>query len=290
MDDNNNLENLIDELSSQLADSYYQYIQVLGTITETTEKYYDGGHSRFVSDKSALIAEQLGMNEEDVMEVKMAGLLHDIGKLGFSEPLLFKFPTEMTQQEYINYTKHSEFGYNILNQSKLLSNIAEIVYQHHEKLDGSGFPRHFTRDNIHPAARIIIVVDYYHNQISKIKRSRLENNNGITSTHNYIESSKDRFAAAMNYLHKKKNILFEAKVVEKFTDIMETERKMMGSKIVAKLPVNIIEPGMIFAEDYYTNYGMLIAAKGERITKESHRALKRCIENGEMPSKILVIK
>jgi len=64
----------------------------------------------------------------------------------------------------------------------------------------------------------------------------------------------------------------------------------MGSKTVVKLPVNVIEPGMIFAEDYYTNYGMLIAAKGERITTESYRALRRCMENGEMPSKILVIK
>lgn len=290
MDENSNIEQLIEDLSSQLADSYYQFIQVLATITETTEKYYDGGHSRFVSDKSALVAEQLGMSEEDVIEVKMAGLLHDIGKLGFSEPLLFKFPTEMTQQEYLNYTKHTEFGYNILNQSKLLSNIAEIVYQHHEKLDGSGFPRHLTRENIHPAARIIIVVDYYHNQISKIKRSRLESNTGITNTHSYIESSKDRFAASMNYLHKKKNILFEAKVVDAFTDIIETERKIFGSKIVVKLPINAIEPGMIFAEDYYTNYGMLIAAKGERITKESYKALYRCIESGEMPSKILVIK
>ncbi len=286
----NNLETLVSELSAKLADNYFHFIHLLGTITETTEKFYDGGHSRFVSDKSSLIAEQLGMNEVDVMEVKVAGLLHDIGKLGFQDTLLFKFPSEMTQQEYLNYTKHTEFGYNILMQSKLFKNVAEIVYQHHEKLDGSGFPKHLTKDNIHPAAKIIVVVDYYHNQISKIKRLRTESNNGITNAHAYIEGSKDRFAATMNYIHKKKNILFEQKVVEIFTEIIETERQTMGSKTVVKLPVNVIEPGMIFAEDYYTNYGMLIAAKGERITTESYRALRRCMENGEMPSKILVIK
>ncbi len=285
-----NIESLIDDLSSQLANSYYQFANILSTIAETTEKYYEEGHSRFVSDKSAMIAEQLGMTDEDIMEVKIAGLLHDIGKIGFTEPLLFKYPTEMTQQEYLNYTKHSEFGYNILKRSRLFNNIAEIIYQHHEKLDGSGFPRHLTKENIHPAAKIIIVVDYYHNQIAKTKRSRLETNTSITNTNQYIENSNDKFAATMNYLHKKKGILFESKVVDTFTDIIVNERKMLGSKMVVKLPINILESGMIIAEDYYTSYGMLIAAKGERITKEAFKCIQRFIENGELPSKILVIK
>ncbi|HRP02939.1 MAG TPA: HD domain-containing protein [Candidatus Kapabacteria bacterium] len=290
IEESKNNDDIIEVLSSQLANSYYQFAGMLSTISETTEKYYDGGHSRFVADKSAIIAEQLGMSEVEIVEVRIAGMLHDIGKLGFPDPLLFKFPNEMTQQEYIHYTKHAEFGYNILNQSSLFKNIAEIVYQHHEKLDGSGFPRHLIRENIHPAARIIIVVDYYHNQISKIKRTRFESSQSITNTSSYIESTKDRVVATMNYLHKKKNILFEAKVVDAFTDVMEIERKVMGAKVVMKLPINVIEPGMIFAEDYYTSYGMLIAAKGERITNDSFKALQRCIENGEMPSKILVIK
>lgn len=56
------------------------------------------------------------------------------------------------------------------------------------------------------------------------------------------------------------------------------------------MAVNAVELGMIFAEDYYTSYGMLIAAKGEPITKDSRKALMRCMENGEIPSKILIIK
>lgn len=164
------------------------------------------------------------MNEEDEMEIKIAGLMHDIGKIGFQETLLFKFPNEMTQVEYTQYTKHSEFGYNILNNSKLFHNISEIVYQHHEKLDGSGFPRHLTKEQIHPSAKIIVVVDYYHNSISKIKRNRTETNNSITNTLSYLEDSKDRYISTMNYLEKKKNILFEPKVVDLLTEIIEGER------------------------------------------------------------------
>jgi putative nucleotidyltransferase with HDIG domain len=285
------LENLVDNLSQQLAEGYFQVVKMLTIITETTEKYYEGSHSRFVSDKSALIAEQLGMSDEDVIEVKVAGLLHDIGKLGFPEPLMYKFPSEMSQQEYINYTKHCDLGYNILKQYKNFETIAEMVYQHHEKIDGSGFPHHLQKDQILAGAKIIVVAEYFHNQMYKTKRIKSEqNSNQFTSTSSFLESTKERYAATMNFLNRKKGIIFERKVVDIFIEIMESERKMLGSRSVMRLSVNGIEPGMIFAEDYYTSYGMLIAAKGETITRDTFSALQRFIQNDEMPAKILVIK
>jgi putative nucleotidyltransferase with HDIG domain len=285
------LEDLVENLSQLLAEGFFQVVKMLTTVTETTEKYYEGSHSRFVSDKSALIAEQLGMNDEDVMEVKIAGLLHDIGKLGFSEPLMYKFPSEMTQQEFINYTKHCDLGYYILKQYKNFDTIADIVFQHHEKIDGSGFPKHLQKDVIHPGAKIIVVSDYYHNQMYKTKRIKSEQSgNQLTSTASFLESTKERYSATMNFLNRKKGIIFEKKVVDIFIEIMEAERKMLGTRSVMRLAVNGIEPGMIFAEDYYTTYGMLIAAKGETITRDTYSALQRFIQNDEIPAKILVIK
>jgi len=290
MENDINLNSLVNELSIKLADSFSDFVQILGKISETTEKYYETSHSRFVADKVAMIAEQMNMNDEDIMEIKIAGLLHDIGKLIFPDTLLFKFPSEMTQQEYLNYSKHPEFAYYLLKESKLFDNISEIILQHHEKLDGSGFPRHLTAEKIHIGAKMIAVVDYYHNQLYKTKRLRTDLNNSITNLNSYLSSSNDRFAATMNYLHRKKNILFDAKIVDIFTDIIEIERKMIGEKTIVRVAVNAVEPGMVFAEDYYTSYGMLIAAKGEVITNESKKALLRCVEYGEVPNKILVIK
>jgi putative nucleotidyltransferase with HDIG domain len=285
------LEILVDDLSQQLAEGFFQVVKMLNFITETTEKYYEGSHSRFVSDKSALIAEQLGMSEEDIIEIKVAGLLHDIGKLGFPEPLMYKFPSEMTQQEHINYTKHCDLGYNILKQYKNFGTIAEIAYQHHEKIDGSGFPNHLQKEQIHPGAKIIVVTDYFNNQMNKTKRIKSEQSGSqLTSTSSFLESTKERYASTMNFLERKKGIIFDKKIVDIFVEIMENERKILGSRSVMRLSINGIEPGMIFAEDYYTSYGMLIAAKGETITRESFSALQRFIQNDEMPSKILVIK
>ena len=289
----NDLEKMIDQLATQLADGFFQTIQVLTRVTSALEKYYEGSHSRFVAEKSAMIAKELGMNEEEVMETRIAALLHDIGKVGMPDALLFKYPTELSQQEYKQYSLHPEIGMHILKPYKAFDTVGEIIYQSHEKLDGSGFPRHLQRDNIHPAAKIIIVVDYFHNGVYRRQRQKPEVTGGsgqVTSTMNYLESTRDKYNNTLNFLHKKSNILFEKKAVQLLTEIMELERKNMGHKSVMRLPVNNLEPGMIFAEDYYTSYGMLVAAKGEVITKESMNALARFVDAGEIPFKILVIK
>ncbi|MFA5511494.1 MAG: HD domain-containing phosphohydrolase [Candidatus Kapaibacterium sp.] len=286
-------ENTIYELSENLAKGYLQAVRVLGRAAETVEKYYDGGHSRFVSDMSAQVAADLGMNDEDIMEVRIAGLLHDIGKLGFPDTCLYKYTSEMTESEYSRYKKHPELGMHLLEPYELFANIGEIIFQHHEKLDGSGFPGQLTGGKIHPAAKIIIVVDYYHNQIFKRQRARGEYFSGAvqySSTLSYLESTRDRYNSALNFLTKKSNILFDSKVVDSFINIIEAERKDLGMKSVMRISVHSLEPGYVFAEDYLTSYGLLIAAKGETITPESLNALKRFVNADELPQKILVMK
>ncbi|MFW5701428.1 MAG: HD-GYP domain-containing protein, partial [Bacteroidota bacterium] len=286
-------EELVDVLAEQLATNFYQTTQLLGTIVTFIEYYYDGSHSRFVSDKSAELAALLDMSEEAVTEVRFAGLLHDIGKLGMKDNVLFKYPNEMSDSEYKQYTMHPIVGRQILIKHDGFKNIAEIVYQHHEKLDGSGFPNHLTAKDIHPGAAIIGVVDYYHNSMFKRKKRRT-NQTGSTysysSTGSFLESTSDRYSATMNYLNQKAGVLYDRKVVQSFIGMMESERRIIGRKTVMRVPVNKLEPGMVFAEDYFTSFGLLIAARGEAIGPEMVRALVRFAESGEIPHKILVVK
>ncbi len=287
------LESFTDEIADRLAQGFIKNIDVLGSVTSLSERFYDGSHSRFVAEKSIQVAEELGMEDEDVYELKIAALLHDIGKVSFFDSALYKYVNEMTPMEYDQYIRHSEIGMQILRTHPDLSKVADIVYQHHEKLDGTGFPRNLSGDNILPSAKIIIVVDYFHNAVYKRPRNRANSPNAAvkyTNTKAFLEPTTVKFNFALNYLYKKRGILFEKKVVDVFIDIVQLERNRIGQKAIMRVPVNKLETGMVFAEDYYSKFGMLIAAKGETVSKEMVAALVRFAENDQIPMKILVLK
>ncbi|MGE5479592.1 MAG: HD-GYP domain-containing protein [Chloroflexota bacterium] len=288
----NDSEDVIDELRTRLAEDLFSTIRVLSNIVSLTEKFFDGSHSRWVAGKAVELAVALGMPEEDVMEIRIAALLHDLGKIGTSDTSMFKSPAEMNSVEFKKYCMHPELGKALLKEHPGFNQIGIIIQQHHERLDGSGFPDHLAGDSITPAAKIIGIVDVFHNALYKRTRSRenIPTTQKITSTVGYLDGEREKYTSVMNYLYKKRGILFEKKAVDAFIDIVELERMEVGKRSVLRLPVNKIEPGLIFAEDYYSSNGMLIAARGERTTNMMLKALVRLAENGEIPHKILVIK
>lgn len=284
------LERMVSRLSGDLAENFFQTLQILSSIVGFTERFYDGSHAKYVSEKSAELARILGLGREDVFQVKVAGLLHDIGKVGFYDSALYKYPNEMRPNEFAQYSLHPEIGRQILKNHHGFDNITEIIYQHHEKIDGSGFPNGLKGNQIHPGAAIISVVDYYHNSVYKTKREREDQSeNKVTNTQSYLNNTKEKYSSAMSFLQQKKGILFDRKVVEAFMAIAEMDRKKVSGKIVQRLPVNLVRPGMMFVENYYTSFGLLIASRGESVTKEMLGALVRFAENGEIPHKILVL-
>lgn len=286
------LERLVNKLSTDVAENLYQTIQILGQVTSMSERNYQGSHSRWVSDKSAELARLLGMKKEFIFQVRIAAQLHDIGKIAFKDSALFKHPSEMNQGEYKQYTLHPQIGVEMLKGHSGFSHISELILQHHERLDGSGFPRHLKGKEIHPGALIIAVVDTYHNYVFKNSRQdRYSDHKQVvySNTTQILNSTKDRHRAAVNYLVSKKGVLFDKKVVDVFITMIEFDRKDIGGKTVLRIPVNTVEEGMVFAEDYYTTHGLLIASRSEVITPEMRKALVRFAENGDIPHKILVL-
>ncbi len=286
------LEEQVDMLSTHVAEDFFHTIKLLSAITGSLEKFYEGSHSRYVAAKARDIALTLGMNETDIFEIETAGLLHDIGKVSFSESLLIKFSSEMNNAEFTFYSSHPKLAKNILNNHKGFEGIAEIIYQHHEKADGSGFPRNLKYDAIHIGAKILAVVDTYHNLMFKRQKDKTTSPSPAIQFANmssYMETTKSRFASTMNYLNQKSGVLFDSKITELFMAQIQNERSLMGKLTVLRIPVNKIEEGMIFAEDYFSSYGLLIAARGEKATTDSVRSLIRFAEAGEIPTKVLVM-
>jgi PAS domain S-box-containing protein/diguanylate cyclase (GGDEF)-like protein/putative nucleotidyltransferase with HDIG domain len=117
-------------------------------------------HSRRVSEISVQIAHQLELPMETVRKIRIAGLMHDIGKIGIPDSVLNK-PARLNPEEWNEIKKHSEKGYKILSSANEFSEIADYVLQHHKHWDGSGYPQGLSGDHIKLEARIIALADAY---------------------------------------------------------------------------------------------------------------------------------
>ncbi len=119
---------------------------------------YTGDHSRRVSDMACFLCRKLGMSEDDVQEIHIAGHLHDIGKIGIPDRVLLK-EGRLDDEEWQLMKKHPEIGAGIMSKSENFTRIAAILLHHHERWDGKGYPFGAKGDEIPLGARIIAVCD-----------------------------------------------------------------------------------------------------------------------------------
>jgi len=118
------------------------------------------GHSRRVTDMTVKVAEAMGIGKEELSHVRRGALLHDIGKMGIPDRVLLK-PVPLTDKEWVIMRKHPVFAYELLWPIVNLRPAIDIPYCHHEKWDGTGYPRGLRGDQIPLAARIFTVVDVW---------------------------------------------------------------------------------------------------------------------------------
>lgn len=121
---------------------------------------YTRGHSERVARIARRIAEELELDEKDVEDIYLSGLLHDIGKIGVDDAILSK-PGRLTDEEFAEIQKHPAIGYHILGGIKRLSHILPGVRSHHESFDGSGYPDGLSGYEIPMMARVLAVADSY---------------------------------------------------------------------------------------------------------------------------------
>jgi len=145
------------EKEENLEKIFKQTTFALSKLIELKE-YYTYGHQRRVSELGVLVARKMGLDEDRINCIKYAGLLHDIGKVEVPIEILNK-PSKLTKNELDLIKLHSYYGYEILNKIDFPYPIAEVVYQHHERIDGSGYPRGLKDKEILLEAKILSVCD-----------------------------------------------------------------------------------------------------------------------------------
>ena len=121
---------------------------------------YTQGHSQRVSDYAVMISEGLGLDEKLINEIRIGSLFHDIGKIGIPDAILLK-KGKLTTEEYEIIKQHPTIGVNILSQVEALESMLPAIAEHHERLDGSGYPSRLIGRQISSMGRIVAVADVF---------------------------------------------------------------------------------------------------------------------------------
>jgi putative nucleotidyltransferase with HDIG domain len=191
-------------LSHALAESYEHtlvgWCRALDLRDRETE-----GHSARVTELAVRLARRMGLSGEDLEHIRRGAMLHDIGKIGVPDAILHK-PGPLGDDEWAVMRRHPEFAYSMLAPIEFLHPVLDIPYCHHERWDGSGYPRGLTGDQIPLAARIFAVVDVW---------------DALVSDRPYRTAWSRKQAAT--YLRAHAGGLFDPDVVHAFLALVDTE-------------------------------------------------------------------
>lgn len=160
------------------------------------------GHTMRVTNLTVQLAKAIGMSEEDIVHVRRGALLHDMGKLGVPDSILFK-PDKLTDGEHVTMRQHPQYAFDMFSDIAYLKPALDIPYCHHERWDGTGYPRGLKGKQIPIAARLFTVVDVW---------------DALLSARPYHEGwSKEK---AKEYLRSHSGTQFDPQVVEQFLCMM----------------------------------------------------------------------
>ena len=157
--DNAKLFNDLQRSNVELALAYDTTIEGWARALELRDMETEG-HSQRVTELTLELARQQGMRDEELVHIRHGALLHDIGKMGVPDSILHK-PGPLTDEEWAVMHQHPVYAYKLLNPIAYLRPAVDIPYCHHEKWDGSGYPRGLKGEQIPLSARIFAVVDVW---------------------------------------------------------------------------------------------------------------------------------
>jgi len=190
------------EANRQLLSAYEATIEGWSRALDLRDKETEG-HSQRVTKLTAQLAADFGMNHEQLLHIRRGALLHDIGKLGVPDSILHK-PDKLTDEEWVIMRKHPQFAHDMLHSVEYLRPALDILYCHHEKWDGSGYPRGLKGGDIPIAARIFAIVDVW---------------DALRSDRPYRPAWKKEEALA--YIREQSGKHFDPQVVELFFKVIE---------------------------------------------------------------------
>jgi len=151
------MEKKLRETEERLRKTLEDTVKALSSVVELRDPY-TAGHQRRVSDLSCAMAAEIGLSSEQIDGLRLAGLIHDVGKIHIPSEIL-SCPNKLTESDFSLIKAHPQAGYEIVKTISFSYPVARIVLQHHERIDGSGYPEGLSQDEILIEAKILSVAD-----------------------------------------------------------------------------------------------------------------------------------
>lgn len=209
---NDKLEAAYDELKH----AYRGTMESLRLAVDAKDSYTKN-HSDRVSYYSVLLAQKLGLPEEEIETIRDGGLFHDIGKIGIPDAILQK-TSKLTDEEYDDIKNHPSIGSHILQPAKIFSKIIPMVKHHHERFDGRGYPGNLAGEDIPLHARIVAIADAF---------------DAMTSDRSY----RPRFTLfkALDEIERCKGAQFDPKLAELFIEAIKENKEKIEQDLSIEL-------------------------------------------------------
>jgi len=192
----------LEKSNVELIQAYDAVIEGWSRALELRDKETEG-HSSRVEDLTLKLARKMGIQSKDLVHIRRGALLHDIGKMGIPDRILQK-KGKLTEEEWEIMKQHPTFGYDLLSSLDYLQQAVDIPYCHHERWDGTGYPRGLEGEEIPLAARIFAVVDVW---------------DALRSDRPYREAWSDE--EALVYIREQAGKHFDPQVVEEFLSVID---------------------------------------------------------------------
>ncbi|MDD5491883.1 MAG: diguanylate cyclase, partial [bacterium] len=195
------LKEKMDRLNKRANQSLIEAIFAFARTIELKD-HYTGEHVEQTVNFATDIAKALKLPKEDILLIKQASILHDLGKIGISEKILLK-PSKLTGKEFNEIKKHPLIGADIIRPIQLLHGLLPYIVHHHERWDGKGYPSGLKGDEIPVGARIIALADVYQ---------------ALTSNRPYRKAFKKK--EAIQIIRKEAGSHFDPQIVSVFIDLL----------------------------------------------------------------------
>ena len=263
----------VEQSHGELKKSFLTSVQVFAGLIELRSGPAGSrlaGHGRRVADMARNLAQRLGMGDVEVQNIMLAGLLHDVGKMGLPDDLLGKAFNTLSQDQRALVMKHPVIGQNILIAIDKFKDAAILVRHHHESFDGNGYPDRLAGISIPQGSRILAVVnDYDSLQIGTLVQRPL------------------RPEEALAFIADNRGKRYDPATVDAFLKLISETRKTVPTEV--PLRTMHLKPGMVVSRDLPHRDGYLLLAKGSVLTGDIIGQLVK-LEQSEQQTLTLYIR